>query len=145
MKRNAVIHLDADAFFASVEQAADPRLRGKPVAVGGQSRGVVTCASCEARKFGIYTPMPSARALKLCPKLILLPGQYDLYEEFSSAMFAYAYTDEKLTVWDQIRITVNANLYPNSWRPLSQRHRKQLGVRHPELRAELKGETPAIE
>jgi hypothetical protein len=55
------------------------------------------------------------------------------------------HTDEKLTVWDQIRITVNANLYPNNWRPLSQRHREQLGVLHPELRAELNGETPAIE
>ena len=55
------------------------------------------------------------------------------------------HTDERLTVWDKIRITVNANIYPNNWRPLSQRHRKQLGVRHPELRAELKGETPAIE
>ena len=86
-----IVHLDADAFFASVEQAADSRLRGKPVAVGGESRGIIASASYEARKFGIYTPMPTAMARKLCPKLIVLPGHYDLYEEFSNGMFAYAY------------------------------------------------------
>jgi nucleotidyltransferase/DNA polymerase involved in DNA repair len=87
----SIVHLDADAFFASVEQAADSRLRGKPVAVGGESRGIIASASYEARKFGVYTPMPTAMARKLCPKLIVLPGHYDLYEEFSTAMFAYAY------------------------------------------------------
>lgn len=87
----SIVHLDADAFFASVEQAADSRLRGKPIAVGGESRGIIASASYEARKFGIYTPMPTAMARKLCPKLIVLPGHYDLYEEFSNGMFAYAY------------------------------------------------------
>ena len=87
----SIVHLDADAFFASVEQAADTRLRGKPVAVGGESRGIIASASYEARKFGIYTPMPTAQARRLCPKLIVLPGHYDLYEEFSNGMFAYAY------------------------------------------------------
>lgn len=87
----SIVHLDADAFYASVEQAADTRLRGKPVAVGGMTRGIVASASYEARKFGIYTPMPTAMARKLCPKLIVVPGHYDLYEEFSMAMFAYAY------------------------------------------------------
>jgi DNA-directed DNA polymerase III PolC len=87
----SIVHLDADAFYASVEQAADQRLRGKPVAVGGMIRGIVASASYEARKFGIYTPMPTTLARKLCPKLIVLPGHYDLYEEFSTAMFAYAY------------------------------------------------------
>ncbi len=86
-----IVHLDADAFFASVEQAADTRLRGKPVAVGGESRGIIASASYEARKFGVYTPMPTAQARKLCPKLIVLPGHYDLYEEFSNGMFAFAY------------------------------------------------------
>ncbi len=86
-----IVHLDADAFFASVEQAADPRLRGKPVAVGGERRGIIASASYEARKFGVYTPMPTAQARKLCPKLIVLPGHYDLYEDFSNGMFAYAY------------------------------------------------------
>jgi DNA-directed DNA polymerase III PolC len=86
-----IVHLDADAFFASVEQAADVRLRGKPMAVGGESRGIIASASYEARKFGVYTPMPTARARKLCPKLIVLPGDYERYEQFSHWMFGYAY------------------------------------------------------
>src|SRR5262245_62890818 len=87
----SIIHLDADAFFASVEQAADARLRGKPLAVGGEKRGIIASASYEARKFGIYTPMPSAMARRLCPKLILLPGDFEKYELFSRLMFSYAY------------------------------------------------------
>jgi len=86
-----IVHLDADAFFAAVEQASDPKLRGKPVAVGGESRGIIASASYEARKFGVYTPMPMARARKLCPKLIVLPGDYERYEQFSNWMFGYAY------------------------------------------------------
>jgi DNA-directed DNA polymerase III PolC len=87
----AIVHLDADAFFASCEQAADTRLRGKPVAVGGEKRGIIASASYEARKFGVFTPMPTVRARKLCPKLIVLPGDYDRYEHFSRWMFSYAY------------------------------------------------------
>src|SRR6201996_5560895 len=84
-----IVHLDADAFFASVEQAADPRLRGKPIAVGGERRGIVASASYEARRYGVYTPMPTARARKLCPKLIVLSGDYERYEQFSKWMFSY--------------------------------------------------------
>jgi nucleotidyltransferase/DNA polymerase involved in DNA repair len=91
MQMRTIAHLDADAFFASVEQAADARLRGKPIAVGGESRGIIASASYEARKFGVYTPMPTSRARKLCPKLIVLPGDYERYEDFSNWMFAYAY------------------------------------------------------
>jgi len=86
-----IVHLDADAFFASVEQSADPRLRGKPVAVGGERRGIIASASYEARKFGVWTPMPTVRARKLCPKLIVLPGDFEKYERFSRWMFSYAY------------------------------------------------------
>ncbi len=86
-----IVHLDADAFFASVEQAADSRLRGKAIAVGGERRGIIASASYEARKFGVYTPMPTARARKLCPKLIVLPGDFERYEQFSNWMFGYAY------------------------------------------------------
>lgn len=86
-----IVHLDADAFFAAVEQAADPKLRGKPIAVGGERRGIIASASYEARKFGIYTPMPTARAHKLCPKLLVLPGDYERYEQFSNWMFSYCY------------------------------------------------------
>jgi nucleotidyltransferase/DNA polymerase involved in DNA repair len=78
----SIVHLDADAFFASVEQAADTRLRGKPVAVGCESGGIIASASYEVRKFGIYAPMPTGQARKLCPKFIVLPGHYELYEEF---------------------------------------------------------------
>ncbi|CAN5729719.1 hypothetical protein BH11VER1_BH11VER1_27490 [soil metagenome] len=84
-----IVHLDADAFFASVEQAADSKLRGKAIAVGGEKRGIIASASYEARKLGIYTPMPTARARKLCPNLIVLPGDYEKYERFSRFIFSY--------------------------------------------------------
>ncbi len=86
-----IVHLDADAFFAAVEQASDPKLRGRPVAVGGERRGIIASASYEARQFGIYTPMPTVRARKLCPKLIVLPGDFGRYEQFSNWMFGYCY------------------------------------------------------
>ena len=86
-----ILHFDADAFFASVEQAADTKLRGRPVAVGGERRGIIASASYEARKLGIYTPMPTMKARKLCPSLIVLPCHFDLYERLSRLMFSYAY------------------------------------------------------
>jgi DNA-directed DNA polymerase III PolC len=91
MRDRAIVHLDADAFFAAVEQASDPKLRGKAVAVGGEKRGIIASASYEARKFGVYTPMPTARAHKLCPKLIVLSGDFERYEQFSNWMFGYCY------------------------------------------------------
>src|SRR6266566_1465961 len=91
MTPRSIVHLDADAFFAAVEQAADPKLRGKPIAVGGEKRGIIASASYEARKFGIYTPMPTVRARKLCPQLIVLPGDFERYEQFSNWMFGYCY------------------------------------------------------
>src|SRR6266850_8054477 len=96
-----IVHLDADAFFAAVEQAADPKLRCKPIAVGGEKRGIITSASYEARKFGVYTPMPTVRARKLCPKLIVLPGDFERYEQFSNWMFGYCYdfTPDRLTAY----------------------------------------------
>src|SRR6266853_4162716 len=87
----SIIHLDADAFFASVEQSTDTRLRGKPVAVGGEKRGIIASASYEARRLGIYTPMPTVLARRLCPRLIILPGDFEKYELFSRLMFSYAY------------------------------------------------------
>ncbi len=86
-----IVHIDADAFFAAVEQASDAYLRGKPVAVGGEKRGIIASASYEARKFGVFTPMPTARARKLCPKLIVLSGDFERYEQFSNWMFGYCY------------------------------------------------------
>ena len=83
-----LIHMDADAFFASVEQASDTHLRGRPMAVGGEKRGIIASASYEAREFGICTPMPTARARRLCPQLIVVPGDYEKYERFSRWMFS---------------------------------------------------------
>ena len=82
-----LVHIDADAFFASVEQAADPRLRGIPMAVGGRKRGIIASASYEARALGIYTPMPTQRALQVCPELVVMPGNFELYEQFSDWIF----------------------------------------------------------
>jgi DNA polymerase-4 len=83
----SIAHFDADAFFASVEQAADVRLRRRPIAVGGGAKGVVTSASYEARVFGIHSAMPTRRALQLCPGLTLIRGQFELYERFSNQLF----------------------------------------------------------
>jgi DNA polymerase IV len=82
-----IVHLDADAFFVSVEQALDPRLRGRKVAVGGRQRGIISSASYEARACGVYTPMPTARALKVCPDLILVSHTAGRYGEYSRRLF----------------------------------------------------------
>ncbi|MDF2630571.1 MAG: DinP-like DNA protein [Symbiobacteriaceae bacterium] len=80
-----VIHMDMDAFFASVEQRDNPRLRGKPVIVGGSpnSRGVVSTCSYEARKFGVHSAMPSREALRLCPQAIFVPHHFEKYTAVS--------------------------------------------------------------
>jgi DNA polymerase-4 len=79
-----VIHIDMDAFFASVEQRDDPELRGKPVAVGGSARrGVVAAASYEARQFGVRSAMPSVTAARHCPALIFVPPRFEVYRQVS--------------------------------------------------------------
>ena len=80
-----IIHLDMDAFYTSVEQRDDPRLRGRPVAVGGspRSRGVVAAASYEARAFGVRSGMPMARAVRQCPELVIVRPDFQRYREAS--------------------------------------------------------------
>ncbi|MBA4137104.1 MAG: DNA polymerase IV [Opitutus sp.] len=82
-----IVHLDADAFFVSCELALKPELRGKKTAVGGRERGIISSASYEARACGVYTPMPTKLALRVCPDLIMLPHTSGLYSKVSRQMF----------------------------------------------------------
>lgn len=89
MWERVIAHIDMDAFFASVEIRDDPQLRGRPIAVGGiGARGVVSTASYEARRFGVHSAMPMARALSLCPDLIVLPGRHSHYSAVSREVMA---------------------------------------------------------
>src|SRR6266516_4708429 len=84
-KTRAILHLDLDAFYASIEQRDHPEYRGKPVIVGGSPdrRGVVATASYEARKFGVHSAMPSRTAYRLCPQAIFLPARFEVYRAVS--------------------------------------------------------------
>jgi len=90
MSLRRIVHVDMDAFYASVEQRDDPALQGKPVAVGGrpESRGVVAAASYEARVFGVRSAMSMARAVKLCPSLVIVRPDFARYKAVSSEVFA---------------------------------------------------------
>lgn len=84
MEYRKIIHIDMDAFYASVEQRDNPELNGKPIAVGlEEERGVVTTASYEARKFGVHSAMPSLRARKMCPQIIFVTPRMEVYKEIS--------------------------------------------------------------
>jgi DNA polymerase IV len=90
MVRRTIIHIDLDSFFVSVEQVLNPKLKGKPVVVGGKPdrRGVVATASYEARAFGLHSGMPLVTAARLCPEAIFIEGNFDRYHEFSQKFMA---------------------------------------------------------
>ncbi len=84
-----IIHVDMDAFYASVEQRDNPGLRGRPVAVGhGARRGVVAAASYEARQFGVRSALPSVTAMRKCPELVFVPPRFDVYRAVSRQVHA---------------------------------------------------------
>ncbi len=108
-----IIHIDMDAFYASVEQRDDPSLRGRPLAVGhGARRGVVAAASYEARQFGVRSAMPSTTALTKCPQLVFVPPRFEVYRAVSRQIHAIFadYTDliEPLSL-DEAYLDVTAN------------------------------------
>ena len=84
-----ILHIDMDAFYASVEQRDDPSLRGKPLAVGGRpnERGVVAAASYEARHYGVYSAMSMSKAIRLCPELVVVPPDFARYKAASNLIF----------------------------------------------------------
>ena len=96
MDERKIIHIDMDAFYASVEQRDHPELRGKPIAVGhAEQRGVVSAASYEARKYGVRSAMSSLKAKQLCPHIVFVPGRMQVYKEVSAQIHAifHEYTD----------------------------------------------------
>lgn len=111
-----IIHIDMDAFYAAVEQRDDPALRGRPVAVGGapQGRGVVAAASYEARRFGVRSAMPSARALRRCPELVFVRPRFAAYRgisrEIRSIFQAFTETIEPLSL-DEAYLDVTGATY----------------------------------
>lgn len=113
-----IIHIDMDAFFASVEQRDFPQYKNKPVVVGGspQGRGVVAAASYEARKFGVHSAMPASRAVRLCPKAIFLKPRFDVYKQVSHQIreIFYEYTGlvEPLSL-DEAYLDVTNNYFEN--------------------------------
>lgn len=115
-----IIHIDMDAFYASVEQMDHPELRGKPIAVGGsENRGVVAAASYEARKFGVRSAISGVLAKKNCPELIFVSPRFDRYKEISKKIHAifHDYTDlvEPLSLDEAyLDVTHNKKGYPSA-------------------------------
>ena len=108
-----ILHVDLDAFFAAVEQRDDPALRGKPVLVGGSvRRGVVAAASYEARRYGVFSAMPMAEALRRCPQAIVVPHRFDRYHQasrqFSAILGDYSPLVESLSL-DEAFVDVTAS------------------------------------
>ena len=133
-----IIHVDMDAFYASVEQLDNPELKGKPIAVGGSSeRGVVSAASYEARKFGVRSAMSGVLARKKCPQLIFVKPRFDRYGEISKKIrkIFYEYTDkvEPLSLDEAyLDITENKKNFPSATilaKEIRQRIYDEVGLR----------------
>jgi len=130
-----IIHIDMDAFFASIEQREHPELRGRPVIVGGQpnSRGVVSTCSYEARKYGVHSAMASAAAYRLCPQAVFLPVNMELYQQVSNAVMEilHEYTDmvEPVSIDEAyLDVTVNKKGMPSATL-IAQDIRRQIWLR----------------
>lgn len=130
--KRKIVHIDMDAFFASVEQRDNPDLRGKPVIVGGrpEGRGVVAACSYEARKFGVHSAMPCARAARLCPRAIFTPPRMARYKEVSNQIMAifHSYTSlvEPLSVDEAFLDLTENHFHEPSASLLAQRIRQQI-------------------
>ncbi len=137
MGERKIIHIDMDAFYASVEQRDHPELRGKPLAVGhAEERGVVAAASYEARRYGVRSAMSSQKAKRLCPQLIFVPGRMDVYKSVSRQVHEifHEYTDliEPLSL-DEAFLDVTENkqgilLAVDIARAIKQRIREELNL-----------------
>jgi len=116
-----IIHVDMDAFFASVEQRDDPSLRGRPVAVGhAAARGVVAAASYEARVFGVRSALPSITAIRRCPDLVFVPPRFDVYKSVSRQIHQIFadFTDliQPLSLDEAyLDVTANRRGFPSAW------------------------------
>jgi DNA polymerase-4 len=125
-----IIHIDMDAFYASVEQRDNPDLKGRPVAVGGsRERGVVAAASYEARKYGVHSAMPSSQAARLCPDLVFVKARFDVYKDVSRSIRSIfqQYTDliEPLSL-DEAYLDVT---YPKKGKPSATLIAKEIKAR----------------
>lgn len=137
MSERKIIHIDMDAFYASVEQRNNPELRGKPLAVGhAEERGVVAAASYEARRYGVRSAMSSQKAKRLCPQLIFVHGRMDVYKDVSRRIHEifHTYTDiiEPLSL-DEAFLDVTENktdipLAVDIAKEIKKRIREELGL-----------------
>ena len=137
MEERKIIHIDMDAFYASVEQRDHPEFRGIPIAVGhAEERGVVAAASYEARQYGVRSAMSSLKAKQLCPHLVFVPGRMHIYKEVSAQIHAifHDYTDliEPLSL-DEAFLDVTHNkkgitLAVDIAKEIKQRIRKELNL-----------------
>ncbi len=131
--KNAIIHVDMDAFYASIEQMDNPQYRGKPIAVGGlpDERGVICTASYEARKFGIRSAMSSRKAIQLCSHLIFVPVRMDRYIEVSKQIHKIfeQYSDriEPISIDEAFLQITNADAIQTG-KEIKERIKKEVGL-----------------